>query len=132
MNFVDDVDFEFRCRRRVFDRVAQFPDFFDAAVAGAVNFQHVERAAVGNLPATGVIVIEICLRAAFAIEALGEDAGDGGFAGAARATEEVGVGDAVLPNGIGQRLGDMLLADDVAEALRPVLTRYDLIRHVKA
>ena len=33
-------------------------------------------------------------------------------------------------DGVGQGLGDMLLADDVGEALRAVFARYDLVRHV--
>jgi hypothetical protein len=40
------------------------------------------------------------------------------------------VGDAVLGDGIGQGLGDMLLADNVGETLRAVFARYDLVRHV--
>jgi hypothetical protein len=39
------------------------------------------------------------------------------------------VGDAVLGDGIGQGLGDMLLADNVGETLRAVFARYDLVRH---
>jgi hypothetical protein len=39
------------------------------------------------------------------------------------------VGDAILPDGIGERLRDVLLADHIAEALRAVFARYDLVRH---
>ena len=53
------------------------------------------------------------LGSARAVEAFGEDAGDGGFAGAARADEQVGVGDPVLLDGVGQGLRDMLLPHHV-------------------
>ena len=75
----------------------------------------------------GIVVGEIDLRAVGAIEALGEDAGDGGFARAARADEQVGMGDAVLGDGVAQRLRDVLLADDILEPLRAVFARYDLV-----
>jgi len=42
------------------------------------------------------------------------------------------MGNALLLNGMGQRLRDMFLADDVAEALRTVLACYDLITHLSA
>ena len=77
--------------------------------------------------ARGSSVGEIDLRAVGAIEALGEDAGDGRLARAARPDKEVGVGDALLRDGVGQRLGDVLLADDIGESLRAVFARYDLV-----
>ena len=48
----------------------------------------------------GIVVGEVDFRAAGAVEALGEDAGDGGFARAARPDKQVGVGDAVLRDGV--------------------------------
>ena len=87
------------------------------------------RAAFGDFLAARVVVVEVHLRPAGAVEAFGEDAGDGGLAGAARAAEQVGVRDAVLLDGVGERLRDVLLADDVGEPLRAILPGYDLIRH---
>ncbi len=48
VNFVNDVDFELRIGRRVFAGLAQFAHLFDAVVARAVNFQNVQRAALGD------------------------------------------------------------------------------------
>ena len=39
--------------------------------------------------------------------------------------------DAVLLDGVRERLGDVLLADDVGETLRPIFSGYDLIGHVE-
>jgi hypothetical protein len=88
------------------------------------------RAALGDFLRLRIVLGKIDLGAVGAIEALGENAGDGGLARAARPDEEVGVGDALLGNGVGQGLGDVLLADDVLEPLRAVFARYDLVRHV--
>jgi hypothetical protein len=38
--------------------------------------------------------------------------------------------DPFLLDRVGQGLGDMLLAHHIGKPLRPVLARYDLIRHV--
>ena len=130
VDFVNDVDLELGAGRGVLAGLAQLADLLDAVVAGAVDFEHVQRAAFGDFLAARVVVVEIHLRAAGAIEALGEDAGDGGFAGAARAAKQVGVGDALLLDGVGQRLGDVFLAHHIAEALRPILPGYDLIAHL--
>ena len=129
VNFVNDVDFERRIGGRVFAGLAQFADLFDAVVARAVNFQNVERAAFGDFNAARILVVEIDFRAAGAVQAFGEDAGDGGLAGAARAAKQVGVRDALLLDGVGERLGDVLLPDDVGEPLRAVFSGDDLIGH---
>ena len=64
-----------------------------------------------------------------AIEAFGKNSGDGCFAGAAGAAKKVCVRDAVALDGVGERLGNVLLADHVAELLRAVLSGYNLIGH---
>src|SRR5690606_1980303 len=98
-------------------------------VAVAVNFEVVDRAALGDLAATWVVVVEVHFRSAGAIEALGEDARDGGLAGPSRSAEQVRVRDAVLLDGMSERAGDVLLPDHIAEALRPVFACDDLVRH---
>ena len=79
---------------------AQFAHLLDAVVAGAVDFQHIERAAFGDFLALGIVVVEIDLGSAGAVQALGEDARDGRFARAARAAEQIGMGDALLLDGV--------------------------------
>ena len=129
VDFVNDVDLEPGAGRRVLAGLAQLADLLDAVVAGAVNLEHVQRAALGNFLAARVVVVEVHLGAAGAIEAFGEDAGDGGLAGAARAAEQVGVGNPLLLDGMGERLGDVLLPHHVLEALRAIFASNDLITH---
>jgi hypothetical protein len=69
------------------DGLAEVADLFDAVVGGTVDFEHVERAAFGDFDADVLVGVEVGLGAAGAVEGLGEDAGGGGFAGAAGPTK---------------------------------------------
>ena len=93
-----------------------------AAVAGRVHLDHVEGA--GAVPGQVAAAVAAAARggggALRAVEAAGQDAGGGGLAAAARAGEEVGVADPVLAQRRHQRLGHVLLTDDVLEGLRAV------------
>ena len=64
-----------------------------------------------------------------AVERLGDDAGDGGFADAAMAGKDVAVSDAVLGQSVHERAGDMVLAGHVGEALRTVFAGQYLVSH---
>ncbi|MFM1945365.1 MAG: hypothetical protein RI897_4347, partial [Verrucomicrobiota bacterium] len=130
VHLVDDVDFEFGGGGSVFDRIAEGADFIDAAVAGAVDFHDIEGSAFGDFDAARVIVGEVEFGSVGAVQAFGEDAGDGGFAGASGSAEEVSVGDAALGDGMGKRGGDVVLTDDIAEALWSVFAGYDLVCHL--
>jgi hypothetical protein len=127
VDFVDDINFEAGAGGGVFAGFAEFADLFDAVIGGAVDFEDIEGTALGDFLAAGVGVLEVNTGAVGAIEALGEDAGDGGFAGAARAAEEVGMGDAFLFNGMGEGTGDVFLSDNIAKALGPIFSSYDLV-----
>ena len=65
-----------------------------------------------------------------AVQAAGQDARDGGFAGAALAGEDVAVGDPVLRDGVFQRGLDVFLVDHVGKRLRPVFSGDDLVHGV--
>ena len=58
-----------------------------------------------------------------------QDAGDCRLADSAMAAEDIAVRDALLRDRILQGAGDMFLADDVGEFLRPVFARQDLVAH---
>ena len=130
VDFVDDVDLELRrwpgriCTVSRSSRISSMPRLLAPSISSTSS----ERPSVISLQ-RWIVIGEIDLRAAGAVEAFGENAGDGGLAGAARPAEKIGVGDAVLLDGVGQRLRDVLLADDIGEALRPIFSSYDLIRH---
>ncbi len=127
VDFVDDVNFEFGARGGVADGVAQLAYFIDAAVAGAVDFQHVQRAALGDFLAVVALVAGGDGGAFDAIQGLGENAGGGRLADAARADKKVGMGEAFLLDGVFQGRGDVLLSHDLIELLRPPFAGKDLI-----
>ena len=89
---------------------------------GRVDLDDVDRAgaAAGQRDAGVADAARDVGRALLAVEAAGQDAGARGLAAAARAGEEVGVVDPVRAQGLQQRLGDVLLADDLGEGLWPV------------
>ena len=60
-----------------------------------------------------------------AIEGLGQDARRRRLADAAGAGEQIGVPDAVGGDGVGQGPGDVLLADQLVEGLRPIAPGHD-------
>jgi len=127
VDFVNDVDFELAVRGRVTASLAEFADLFDAVVGGAVNFQHVQRPALSDL-ATGIALVARRRRRSLGtVQRLGEDAGDGGLTDAARPDEQIGVGEAVLSNGVLERGGYVLLTHHLLELLRAPFARQDLI-----
>ena len=129
VHLVDDVDLEFRRGRRVHTGLAQLTHLLDAVVAGAVDLQHVDRAALGDLVALRIVIGKIDLRPVGAVEALGKNPRQGRLAGSPWPAEQIGVRDSLTTDGVGQRLADVILADDIAEALRTVFPGYDLVRH---
>ena len=73
--------------------------------------------AVVDAAAGGALIAGIAVDRVLAVDRLGQDLGAGGLAGAARADEQVGMGQ---PSGLDllfQRLGNMLLTDDVVKRL---------------
>ena len=65
------------------------------------------------------------------VQGLGEDAGGRGLPGAARAGEQVGMGDAVVAHGVAQAEDHVGLASDLGKPLRPIppIERLELFGH---
>ncbi len=123
VRLVDDVDLESPARGRVLHVLAEIADLLDAPVRRAVDLEHVERGARRDLEAAPALVAGLGLTGlpALAVQGLRDEARRGGLAAPARAGEEVGVGDPVLGHRLLQRGADWILADQVSEALGPVL-----------
>ena len=62
-----------------------------------------------------------------AVQAARQNAGDGGFPGAALAGKDVSMRDAVLRDGIFQGGLDVFLVDHILKSLGPILSGYDLV-----
>ena len=81
----------------------------------------------GDLEARGALAARRRRRSFHAVQTARHDARDRGLAGSALAGEDVAVGDALARDGVFQRRADVLLADQLVEALRAVLAGDDLV-----
>jgi hypothetical protein len=131
VDFVDDVDLIRALGRGVADRLSEVADLVDAAVGGAVDLEDVEAPALLDLAAELAAVVGVVVDRVEAVDRLGQDPGGRRLADAARAAEEVGVGDALGGDRVAQRRGDVRLADDVLEELGAPLARRDDERVVR-
>jgi hypothetical protein len=129
VDLVDDVNLVAALGRRVADVVAQLAHLLDTVVGRAVDLQHVERAALGDLLADFLLRIEVGGGAVGGLERLGENARGGSLACAARPDEKVSLRNAAESQRVGQRAHHRLLPDDLRERLRPVLARKNLVSH---
>ena len=129
VDLVDDVDLVVVARGGVAHRFAQLAHGVDAAVAGAVDLQHVDRPALGDLQAGGAGVARRGSRPVDAVQRLGHEPRDGRLADPAQTREQVGVVDALAGDGVPEGRDDRLLADHVLERLRAVLACEDLVAH---
>ena len=136
VRLVEDVDLVAVARGAVAGGVAQFANLVDAAVGGGVDLDDVDGGPGANLGAGVADAAGLGGGAlgradgVLAVERHGQDAGDGGFADAAVAAEDVAVGDAPLLERVQQGAGDVLLPDDVAEELGAVFAGENLIGHL--
>ena len=129
MYFVDVDDAELAAHGGEAHGVSQVAHLIDTIIRGAVDFEDVHAPAFSDFDADGGFRIEVDFRSAWAVECFGEDASGGGFAGSARADEEVSVGDAILRDGIAQCSHDVFLAQDVIECLGAVFSSKNLVAH---
>ena len=112
--------------------VAQGAHVVDTVVGRGVKLDHVEDRSVVDAAAGGAPVARVAIDRMLTVDRLGQDLGAGGLAGAARADEQIGVGQ---PSGLDllfERLGNMLLTDNIVKRLRPVFAIERLIHHLRA
>src|SRR5690606_37529905 len=122
--FVNDVHAIAPLRRRYLDLINDgFADFFHLRVGSRVNLDEIHQSGVAR--DAEAEVARVARRgggALLAIETLGEQARGGGFAGAARPAEEIGMSDAQRLAGerVAQSLRDVLLSHVILEGLRAI------------
>ena len=122
VRLVDDVDLVAALGRAITRPLTQVTRIVHATVRGGVDLDHVDRARspAGQRHTRVALTTRRRRRALLAVEAAGQDACARRLAAAARPTEEVGVVDPPGAQRLHERLGDVLLPDDVREALRSV------------
>ena len=122
VGLVDDVDLVAVAHRGEERLLPEVAGIVHTTVGRRVDLDDVDgaRAAAREVAAAVALAAGIGDRGLRAVERAGEDAGRGGLAAAARAGEEVGVVDAVGRQRRSQRLGHVVLPDDLLEGLGPV------------
>ena len=118
VDFVDDVDLVAALVRRVPDLVAQIANVVDAAVAGRVDLDEVERAGLVDRLADFARIVRLPVLRVAAVGGLRHDAGGARLARSARAGEQVRMGEPSERHGVPQRLRDGLLSDDLFQSPR--------------
>ncbi|MNP54320.1 hypothetical protein D3C76_1488650 [compost metagenome] len=131
MHFVDQVDLEAPTARGVLHVVQQFAGVLDLGAAGGVDLDQVDEAAFVDFTAHRTGAARRRCDAGLAVQALGDNTGDGGLAHAPGTGEQVGVVQALIVQGIDQGLQHMGLADHFAERARTPFTCKNLITHRK-
>ena len=129
VHLVDDHDLEAVARGPVRQRLLQPAHVVDAVVGGAVDLEHVEVDAGGDLFAGVADVARLGRGTELAVERLGEQACAGRLADAAHAREQERVRDATAGDRVRERARDVLLSDLVSEGLRTILTRENRVAH---
>ncbi len=119
LDLVDDEDLAAQVRGRGVDARQQLAHVVDLVVGGRVELDHVERPALADRRAGLAAVARLAIDRVGAVDRLGQDAGHGRLAGAARSDEQEAVGQPVEADGVAQRLHDRGLAHHLAEGLGP-------------
>ena len=120
MGFVNDENLVAAFHRRVADGFAQGAGVFHTVVGSAVDFGHVNVNALGYLAALLALVAGFRPRSVLAVERLGKNTGNGGFAHAASAAQKVGGCGPVFCRSAGKDGLDHVLSCYLGEVLRPV------------
>ena len=127
VHFVDDIDFVFAGGGRVLGVFQHFADVVDAGVGRGVDFQQIHKTPCVDVAAGLALAARFAVLRVFAVQAFGQDAGDGGFAHAACACEQVGVVQAAFVERVLQRFYNVLLADQIGKGFGSPLAGEDLI-----
>jgi hypothetical protein len=119
VHFVDQVDLVATASRRVLHVVEQLARIVDLGARSGVHFDQVDEATLVDL-ATGTANAAWRRRhAGFAIQRLGENARDGGFAYTSRAGEQERMVHSAGLQRVDERAHDVILASQLSKTARP-------------
>jgi hypothetical protein len=102
---------------------------FDAVVAGAIDLDHVQAVAGGNLAAIIANAAGLNGRPVHAIKRLCQNTRCGGFADPARPNKKIGMGQTILCDRVFQRARDMRLTYQIVKSLGSIFSRKNLVAH---
>ena len=129
VGFVNDENLVAAFHGGVANFFAQGTGVFHAVVGGAVNFGDIHMDALRDFAALFTLVAGGCRGGVHTVERLGKNAGDGGFAHAARAAKKIGRSHFVLGGGAGQNGLDHVLTGDLGKGLGAVTRSERCVLH---
>ena len=110
---------------------AKITDLLHAIIGSSVDLQDIESAALCDFYAGRIFRVKVRAGPPGTVQSLREDAGRSRLSRAAGANEKVGLGDAVLGDGVAQGLDDMILPQDVIKSAGAVFPGKDLVAHAR-
>ena len=131
MYFVDNVDLVPRRIGREEDLVLYLAHVVHACIGGAVDFDHVQRGAAGNLFGTIIVVARLGAWSVGTVERLCEDARRGSLTNPTGTGEEKSVGDAPRLYALLERRNDKFLADQLVECAGTTASGSYLVAHMQ-
>ena len=131
VNLVDDVHAVLSHLRRHLHLLHEGFDVLYGVVGGGIQFMDAVGSALLETYAGFAFPAGLHVRPRVgAVNHFGEDARRGGFAHATRAAEEVCMGQLPPPDGVGQRSGNGILANQAFERIRPIFPgRHNVFAH---
>jgi len=129
MHLIDQIDLVAASDRGIGDILQQLPGLIHLGPGGGIHLQQVDEAPLVDLTAGAAHPTGGGTHPLFTVEGLGEDARQGGLAHPPGTGEEIGVVQAIIVQGVGQRLDHVLLPHQLAERLGTPFARKDLIGH---
>ena len=129
MHFIDQIDFVATTRWRVLHVVEQLTHIVNTSARGSIHFNQINKPSFVDLIAGRALTTGNRANTGFAVETLGENSRDGGFAHTPGASEQVGVVQAIMIKGIDQCLQHVLLACHFGKNSWAPFTGKDLVTH---
>ena len=131
VHLVDEVHLVTTAGRGIGDVVQQFPGLIHLGARGRIDLQQVDEPARVDLTAGGADPAGSGTHALFAVQGLGQDAGQGRLADPTGPGEEVGVVQLVPVQGVAERTHHVLLPHHVGKRLGAPFTGEHLIGHAR-
>ncbi len=129
VHFVDEIDLEAATGRSVLHVVEQLAGIFHLGARRRIDLQQIDEVALIDLAAGVAHAARMAADPLLAVEALGQDARDGGLADPASTAQQIGVMQPSLIQGVGQGGQHMMLAYHLFKRMGAPFTRQNLIAH---
>ena len=122
MDFIDDVNLMPTLRRSISDILPQLSNLINPPVGGPIDFDHINRIALGDFFTGGALIAGVNLGPLFTVQGLCQNPGRGRFTHSSRSREQEGMSHSFLGDGVLKRLSDGTLSDNILKDLGSLLS----------